>query len=81
MFPLILYLHVHVCIPRSCCNRLRQLFPSPSLFSSSSTATVTLVHAFVVNKLAYGSSLYFGFPQDRLQTMEALGGVLRRPPV
>ena len=42
--------------------------------SLSSASASTLVHAFIVNRLDYCSSLYFGLPRVRLRGLE---GVLR----
>src|SRR6218665_2172581 len=59
-------------LTRSCFYQLRQLRVVSSSLSSSSTAT--LVHAFIINRLDYCSSLCPGLPYVR---MRPLDGVLR----
>src|SRR6218665_1921918 len=59
-------------LTRSCFYHLRQLRVVSCSLSASST--VTLVHAFIVNRLDHCSSLYSGLPQVRLQPLD---GVLR----
>ena len=59
-------------LTRSCYYQLRQLRVVTRSLSSSSAST--LVHAFILNRLDYCSSLYCGLPQIRLHPLE---GVLR----
>ena len=59
-------------LTRSCYYHLRQLRVVTRSLSSSSAST--LVHAFILNRLDYCSSLYCGLPQIRLHPLE---GVLR----
>lgn len=59
-------------LTRSCFYQLRQLRVVSRSLSSSSTAT--LVHAFILNRLDYCSSLCLGLPYVRLRPLD---GVLR----
>jgi len=60
---------VHIkALTRSCYYQLRQLRVVSRSLSFSSAST--LVHAFVVNRLDYCSSLYIGLPQVRLLCLE-----------
>ena len=59
--------HINL-LSRDCFYQLRQLLTvTPSLTAS---ATATLVHAFVANRLDYCSSLYAGLPACRLGCLD-----------
>src|SRR6218665_4043150 len=72
---------------RDCYYQLRQLRVISR--SPTSTATATLVHAFVTSRLGYCSTLYNGLPAVRLGCLESairttaglLGGIPRTAPV
>jgi hypothetical protein len=57
-------------LTRSCYYQLRQLRVVTRSLSSSSAST--LVHAFILNRLDYCSSLYCGLPQIRLHPLEGV---------
>ena len=55
-------------LSRDCSYRLRQLRTVARSLTASATAT--LVHAFVANRLDYCSSLYAGLPACRLACLD-----------
>src|SRR6218665_2706055 len=62
---------------RDCYYQLRQLHVRVISRSLTSTATATLVHAFVTSRLDYCSTLYVGLPAVGLGTSSGLSALPR----